>query len=582
MCKKKEGLINLSQRLSVSVLAIFLCIRLSAQSSIDSSIKQQVYWLENSIDTNELFHDPNKQEVFNVLTAIYAVNQDSTTLDSCVFWSPIDLLESYCINLVLDGKLDRLEQILTKVEYDGWSNFPTFMIRGFSEWMSNQSPSVKKRFKKHRVFPIDPSIQLGSINRRRQSLLWVLEDRVRDERTLSDRLPIRAVAAYVKYYDIKAEEHNSSQDADINADFNLFRTTKLIQDSVEFWQRLLGSDTFGFDASILSRIEHVSESYRVYHSPIRYFATLSNHVMPIVQKQLHEGRQVYICGERELESFSKSRLPDFVQGVDFKQIEIKEGFVKRDIDSVLHVDGIKMVTSWNLHEFDWKSVSKTKQIKDSKKESASRVQNRGVELGLGYAQQELRPNLSKINADLSTNGYSNIKNLQLNGVSFWVKPDENEPLLMEFSWRTSSPLRSGTSNELLAPNLSFQYSNWELAYYYPALRRRFFDLGLGMQYNYAMAKFTMLDSFSQHIAKPTQDITHVSNNGHSLGINVHATLKLPLLYFRIHGGAQLDLSNPKWETESVYLNTESDFTHSAWYFGFSAGIRFEEGGNDED
>jgi len=135
---------------------------------------------------------------------------------------------------------------------------------------------------------------------------------------------------------------------------------------------------------------------------------------------------------------------------------------------------------------------------------------------------------------------------------------------------------------LLAPNLSFQYSNWELAYYYPALRKRFFDLGLGMQYNYAMAKFTMLDSFSQHIAKPTQDITNVSNNGHSLGVNVHATLKLPLLYFRIHGGAQLDLSNPKWETESVYLNTESDFTHSAWYFGFSAGIRFEEGGNDED
>ena len=58
MCKKKEELINLFLRLSVSVLAIFLCIRLSAQNSIDSSIKQQVYWLENSVDTNDLFHDP--------------------------------------------------------------------------------------------------------------------------------------------------------------------------------------------------------------------------------------------------------------------------------------------------------------------------------------------------------------------------------------------------------------------------------------------------------------------------------------------------------------------------------------------
>ena len=582
MCKKKVGLGIFFQRLSVSVLAIFLCIGLSAQNSTDPSNKQQVYWLENSVDTNELFHDPNKQEIFNVLTAIYAVNQDSTILDSCVFWSPIDLLESYCINLVLDGKMDRLEQILTKVEYDGWNNFPTFMIRGFSEWMSKQSPAVKKRFEKHRVFPLDPSIQLGSINRRRQSLLWVLEDRVRDERTLSDRLPIRALAAYVKYFDIKAEEHNSTQDADVNADFNLFRTTRLIQDSIEFWQGLLGSDTFGFDASILLRIQHISESYRVYHSPVRYMATLSKHMIPMVQKQLLEDRHVYVCGERSMESFSQSRLPLIAGGIDFKRIEIKEGFVKRDIDTVLYVDGIKMVTSWNLHEFDWKSVSQSKQTKNSKKKTASSVENEGVELGLGYVQQGLRPNLSKINADLSKNGYSNIKNLQLNGVSFWVKPDENEPLVMEFSWRTSSPLISGNSKDLLAPNLSFRYTNWELAYHYPALRKKFLDVGLGMQYNYAMAKFTMLDSFSQHIAQPTQDITHVSNNGHSIGVNLQTTLKLPLLYFRIYGGAQLDLSNPKWETESVYLNTESDFTHSAWYFGFSAGIRFAEGGSDED
>lgn len=572
----------LFQHLSVSVLVIFLCIGLNAQNSVDKSIKQQVYWLENSVDTNELFHDPNKQEVFNLLTAIYAVNQDSTISDSCMFWSPVDLLESYCINLVLDGELDRLAQILTKVEYDDWNNFPTFMIRGFSEWMSNQSPSVKKRFQKHRVFPLDPSIQLGSINRRKQSLLWVLEDRVRDERALSDRLPIRALAAYVKYFDIKAEEYNSSQDADVNADFNLFRTTRLIQDSIEFWRGLLGFGAFSLDASILLGIQHITESYRVYHSPIQYLATLSNHVIPMVQEQLLEGRQVYICGERNLESFSQSRLPVIARGVDFQRIEIKEGFVKRDIDTLLHVDGIKMITSWNLHEFDWKSVSKTKQTKDSKNKIISSVQNEGVELGLGYAEQALRPNLSKINADLSTNGYSNIKNLQLNGISFWVQPDENEPLLMEFSWRTSSSLMSGVSNDLLAPNLSFQYSNWEMAYHYPALRKKFLDVGLGMQYNYAMAKFTMLDSFSQHIAKPTQDITHVSNNGHSLGVNVHATLKLPLLYFRIYGGAQLDLSNPKWETESIYLNTESNFTHSAWYVGFSAGIRFTEGGSDED
>ena len=534
------------------------------------------------MDSNELFHDPNKQEFFNVLTAIYAVNQDSTSSDSCVFWLPIDLLESYCINLVLDGKFNRLEQILTKVEFGDWNNFPTFMIRGFSEWMSKQSPRVKKGFEKHRVFPLDPSIQLGSINRRRQSLLWVLEDRVRTEAALSERLPMRALAAYVKYFDIKAEEHNSTQDADVNADFNLFRTTRLIQDSIEFWQGLLGSDTFGFDASILLRIQHISESYRVYHSPIRYLTTLSSHVIPMVQKQLLEGRRVYICGERKLESFSQSQLPMIARGIDFKRIEIKEGFVKRDTDTVLYVDGIKMVTSWNLHEFDWKSVSKTKQPNDSKKRTALSVENEGVELGLGYVQQGLRPNLSKINADLSTNGYSNIKNLQLNGVSFWVKPDENEPLVMEFSWRISSPLISGTSNYLLAPDMSFHYANWELAYHYPALRKKFLDVGLGMQYNYAMAKFTMLDSFSQHIVQPTQDITHVSNNGHSIGVNLQTTLKLPLLYFRIYGGAQLDLSNPKWETESVYLNTESDFTHSAWYFGFSAGIRFAEGGNDED
>ena len=582
MCKKKVGLGTLYQRLILSVLTIFSCIGLNAQTSIDSGFKQQIYWLENQVDSNDLFHDPNNQDVFNVLTAIYAVNQDSTNSDSCRFWSPIDLLESYCINLVLDGKLDRLEQILTKVEYDGWNNFPTFMIRGFSEWMSHQSPSVKKRFQQHRVIPIDPSIQLGSINRRRQSLLWVLEDRVRDERVFSDRLPVRALAAYVKYYDIKAEEHTSSQDADVNADFNLFRTIRLIQDSIQFWQGLLGSDTFGFDASILLRIQHISESYRVYHSPIRYMTTLSNYVLPWVQKQLIEGHKVYFCGERNMESISQSKLPVIARDIDFKRLELKDGFIKRDIDTVLYVDGIKMVTSWNLHEFDWKSVSNTKRTKHLKKSDVTSAQNEGVELGLGYAQQGLRPNLSKINSDLSTNGYSSIKNIQLNGVSFWVKPDENEPLLMEFSWRTTSPMMSGVFDDLLAPNLSFRYSNWEFAYHYPVLHKKILDVGLGMQYNYAMAKFTMLDSFNQHIIQPTQNITHISNNGHSLGVNIHTTFKLPLLYFRIYGGAQLDLSNPKWQTESIYLNTESDFTHSAWYFGFSAGIRFAEGGSDEN
>ena len=541
--------------------------------------EQPIYWVANSLDTSHLFHDPRKQEVFDVLTVLYAFSRDTLSQDSVAIWAPVGLLESYVLNLALNAEFERLEEIFKIAEFKDWNSFPVLMIRGFSEWLSRQSEVTQKRFQRIEVLPLDPSLQLGSVNQRRESLIMVMEDFLSDDTSAVKGIPYKSIEAFVSYEKIKAEEDASSTDIRVVADFNVYRTTKMMEDSLEFWKRhLLGKEATFFGSFILEGLQSISQSYREFHSPIRYYKILSERIAPMMRIQYKHGNRIFICGEKKIRDFKESRIPYFID-LNVQALQIQGGYVDEFTITQWVIDGVKMASTLSLHEFDWKSSSSVKKKVNSK---SSKAEKNGVpvQFGLGWIGHYSQPNLTALNSDLKRNNLSNIDQIRQQGMNFWVKPESQKPLYISFLWKSTHAfaLNENTPNNERA---TFRLNTWELGYNFPFLDRRLICMGLGFQYSYSNARIALLDSVNQPIYQPLQEVRKVNNDGHSIGLNLELMLRLPVLYIKGYAGAQLDLSNRRWSMDGNYLNTDSDFSHTSWYFGVSTGIYFRQGGFNE-
>ena len=532
-----------------------------------SVLGQSIHKIENQVDAQKHFHSNSNKSIFDALVLIDFVATDTSEKPRLVL---IDRggLDVYLLNKIIHdttGEISDFERWYQKQNGDEYSFFECIR-KGISGFNTVE----KNRLKNLKFAAIDPAKDVQSSTDFRFQLAYLWVDVFKSVPDSIAPISLRALRSLIRYHKFLHEDGNNEEDPNrirFEASFNVAYTLDYCVDSLEIFDDLSQKSALKMEwAEVKPFIALSNSGYKIYRDVSQHYARILNaksawlNVFPegqiwVIETPLElpsNFKREFTCVDLFVINSSEARIVNHV--FSEKNSLVKSG------DTIHNIDFFNQL----LKRFPLAEYNLTEKItsEDSDQGNADEANN-SVKFLLGMALNSSIIDEANLNRNFSNVGLEEVIPGNSMGLDLGViAPDGaffNLQWVGQNTWLNwnSKPHYAYTSLRF-ASNVPMFDANWISSY-------------LSVDYHYEKYRVSMpLDP--QFIGKP-EDINRViSNDGQNLGLSTQLLLKSKIIYAKLQLGYRWDLSDDRWYSNGVSINSKDRLKGNGIFYGIGFGL----------